>query len=168
MLLLLSLIIVLPLAVYADRQAVAFDVVACVNSQNGYPREIDDAPWEPEQAILEVPYEHERTRLAPDYYLVYGRRLGWHGTWAALLYLGEDGWFAFETRSQEENSARFASNFVPDAVIEAFMKCGAEWSEHWTKEYPVVNVAPSRQPPIPLVSEPFWNDENLLPPKRID
>ncbi len=125
--LLLFFLLIVPVTASADKQDVAVDVVACVNSSNGYLGEIDGEPWELAQAILNIPYDHERIRLAPDYYFVGGRRLGWHGTWAAFLYLGADEWMAFETRAEDDRLTVFGASFVPAEVIQAFAECGVEW-----------------------------------------
>jgi hypothetical protein len=166
--LLLFLLLVVPATSSAEEQIMAVDLVACVNSANGYSDEIDGIPWELAQAVLEVPYDHERTRLAPDYYFVHGRRLGWHGTWASLLYLGADGWTAFETRAEDDRLDVFAASFVPAKVVEAFAECDVEWGGYWADEYPLLEVPPEQQPAVSFSPRQHWNGEDLLPPKPND
>lgn len=165
---LLFFLLVVPVTAYADKQAIAVDLVACVNVTNGYPKEIDSEPWELAQAILEIPYDHERVRLAPDYHFVGGRRLGWHGTWAAFLHLGSDGWMVFETRAEDDRLDVFAASFVPTVVTEAFETCGVKWGGYWTDDYPIIEVETEQQPASPLVFGPIPNGDDLLPPKPID
>ncbi|SFR32702.1 hypothetical protein SAMN04488005_0358 [Yoonia tamlensis] len=167
-LLLLFFLLVVSATTYADKQIMAAELVTCVNSTNGYLDGIDGKSWEPAQAVLGIPYDYERTRLAPDYYFVYGRKLGWHGTWASLLYLGTDGWMAFEARAEDDRLDVFAASFVPVRVVEAFAVCGVEWGGFWDDEYPLIEVAPVQQTVAPLSLRPLWNGEDLLPPKPND
>lgn len=157
-----------PMTASADKQAVAVNLVACVNSANGYSGEIDGEPWELAQAILEIPNDHERIRLPPDYYFVGGRRLGWHGAWAAFLHLGADGWMAFETHAADDRLAVFAASFVPVEVVEAFADCNVEWRGYWTDEYPLLEVTAEQQPVAPSSPRSLWNGVDLLPPKPND
>ncbi len=167
-LLLLFLLFVVPATAHADKQAIAVDVVACVNTTNGYSKEIYDEPWELAQAILEIPFDYERFRLAPDYYLVGGRMLGSHGTWSAFLYLGLDGWMVFETRAEDDRLDMFGASFVPTVVVEAFEACGAKWGGHWTGDYPIIEAETEERPTSPLVFGPILDWDDLLPPKPTD
>ena len=164
----LFILLVVPIIGYADKQNIAFDVVACVNSTNGFPETLDKTPWELEQAVLEVPFDHEHVRLEPNYYFVGGRRLGWHGTWALLLALGDDEWVAFETRSKDDQLRVFAASFVPDKVVAALEVCSVEWGGFWTKEYPLIETIPKQQPIAPLFDSSELNVEDLLPPRPAD
>ena len=165
---LLFVLLVVPATGYADKQNIAIDVVACINSAKGYPDTLDGAPWELAQAILEIPYDHERVRLAPDYYFVGGRTLGWHGTWAAFLHLGNNEWVAFETRAEGDELAVFGASFVPNEIVDAFAICGVDWGGHWIEDYPLLEVTTEQGPVAPLATGPLLNGDDLLPPKPKD
>ena len=74
-----------PISSFADTQDTAVEIVACINSANGYVENFEGDEWELPQAVLEVLNERERSQLIDGYHLVVGRMLGWHGTWAAFL-----------------------------------------------------------------------------------
>ena len=161
-----------PIAGFADTQNTAKDVVACINSTNGYADQFEGDQWELPQAILVIPSEHEQFRLMDGYHLVGGRSLGWHGTWVAFLDLRNEEWVAFETRDEIDESVAFAESYVPVEVVEAFVTCRVEWGGYWTEEYPFIEVGEAQKPIAPQNHEPETYEPpdgvNLLPPKVSD
>ncbi|WP_372574502.1 hypothetical protein [Ruegeria jejuensis] len=157
--------------VLADKADAAVDIVSCINSLNGHAEPLHEAQWELSQAVLELPYEHELVRLADGYFFVTGRRLGYHGTWAALLDIAAGKWIAYETRDQNDDLLVFGSSFVPPDVVSALAKCGVEWGGYWVEEYPVVVLDPPVVKPLPewqiLPDEPSKGGVQLLPPVGI-
>lgn len=161
------LLLVLAGATYAGEHHSAVEIVACVNSENGFSEELQGEPWVLEQAILEVPYEHETKRLDTGYHFVAGRMLGWHGTWIAFLDLNSDEWTAFETRTQDDGWKTFGESFVPKSVIQGFAACGVNWGGLWTGEYPLNEVGAEQNLIAPSVLLPIEGG-SLLPPKPIE
>lgn len=161
-----------PISGFADTQDTAVEIVACINSANGYADNFEGDEWELPQAVLEMPNEQERFQLVDGYHLVVGRMLGWHGTWAAFLDLRDAEYIAFETRDENDNSAAFAESYVPVEVVEAFLSCGTEWGGYWTGKGPFIEVVEVEEPIAPRTyqtqqSEPM-NGVDLLPPKLPD
>ena len=164
---LLLCLLAAPVIGLADKQNTAVDVVICVNSANGYSDLIDNSPWELAQAILEIPYDHELVRLANGYYFVGGKKLGYHGTWAAFLNIANDEWIAFETRAENDELGMFGASFVPSEVVAAFDLCGVDWGGYWAEEYPIVVMEPTITPlpdALRLPANPLKNGADLLPP----
>ncbi|MEH6522742.1 hypothetical protein [Sulfitobacter sp.] len=154
--------------VFAEKVDVATEIVSCINAANDHVELLRKETWHLSQAVLELPYEHELTRLADGFYFFHGRRLGYHGTWAAFLDISTSEWFAYETRNQDDELLIFAASFVPPEVISALGECNVRWGGFWIDEYPIVVL----DPPVPtpllkaqrLPKNPSINGENLLPP----
>lgn len=158
------------LPVVADKTDEAIEIASCINTANGHSEPVYGTPWELSQAVLELPLEHELERLADGYFFIGGRRLGYHGTWAAFLDLTVSEWIAYETRDQDDDLLIFASSFVPPEVVSTLGECGVLWGGSWVEEYPVVVLDPPPVTPLPeeqrLPDNPLISGVDLLPPKR--
>ncbi|CUH43148.1 hypothetical protein [Ruegeria atlantica] len=158
------------LPVLADKTDEAIEIVSCINTANGHSEPVYGTPWELSQAVLELPFEHELERLADGYFFIGGRRLGYHGTWAAFLDLSLCDGIAYEVRDQDDALLIFASSFVPPEVVSALGGCGVVWGGFWIEEYPIVVLDPPPVTPLPegqrLPNNSLESGVDLLPPKR--
>ncbi len=159
---------ILPEQVFPRGAEVAFEVVSCINTVNGHVEPVLGTPWELTQAVLELPYEHELERLADGLFFVVGRRLGYHGTWVALLDISRSDWFAYEVRDEEADLWIFGASLVPTEVISALEECSVRWGGFWADEFPMFPLEAPTVAPLPkeqkLPDNLLKNDANLLPP----
>lgn len=157
---------------FAEKADVAAEIVSCINTANGHVEPVGKTRWYLTQAILVLPYEHERTRLADGIFFIGGRMLGYHGTWTMFLDVSESDWVAYETRDQDDELKGFAASFVPPEIITALGGCSVRWSGFWVGKFPFVVLDPPVVTPLTeeqrLPEDPFSDGgANLLPPVAI-
>lgn len=154
--------------IWANKVDLAVQINSCINTVNGHAKPLRDEPWHLTQAELELPYDHELTRLADGFFILTGRKLGHHGTWAAFLDVSDRVWVAYETKNLDDELRFFGESFVPNEVIEALQECDVRWGGYWTGEYPIVVLeppSPTQQPDFfRLPADAQTNGAGLLPP----
>lgn len=115
--------------VLAENAASGSQVVACVNSENGFGNKLLIKDWD-------VNFAQSSPILEDGFHFMRGS-LGWHLTWGVLLDLKSTPIIAYETYGADgDMTGAFGRQIVPVKVRAALETCGIVWGGLWPQKWP--------------------------------